>query len=110
MSENCAFPDRLMLFRRDREMTQGDHFVHDPSDWRWYVREDLCEAQPAEIAALRRQLAEARDKALEEAAEEAETEGWPSDRRLGDTEREEGSMDCAERIAAAIRALKGAAK
>ena len=60
MSENYAFPDRLMLFRRDREMTQGDHFCHDPSDWRWYVRADLYETQSAEITDLQRQLAEAR--------------------------------------------------
>ena len=56
MSENYAFPDRLMLFRRDREMTQGDHFCHDPSDWHWYVREDLYEAQAAEVDRLRTAL------------------------------------------------------
>ena len=60
MSENYAFPDRLMLFRRDREMTQGDHFCHDPSDWRWYVREGLHEAQAAEVARLRAENARLR--------------------------------------------------
>ena len=53
MSENYAFPDRMMLFRRDREMTMGDHCCHDPSDWRWYVREGLYEAQASEVARLR---------------------------------------------------------
>ena len=53
MSENYAFPDCLMLFRRDREMTQGDHFCHDPSDWHCYVRADLHEAAEAEVARLR---------------------------------------------------------
>lgn len=45
--------------------------------------------------------------ALEVAAREAETEGWssPDALRIGFTEREEGSRDCAERIAQAIRAL-----
>ena len=56
MSENYAFPDCLMLFRRDREMTQGDHFVHDPSDWHWYVRADLYEAAEAEVERLRTAL------------------------------------------------------
>ena len=56
MSENYAFPDRMMLFRRDREMTMGDHFVHDPGDWRWYVREELYETQSAELTRLRAQV------------------------------------------------------
>ena len=54
MSENYAFPDRMMLFRRDRKMTQGDHCAHNPSDWHWYVRDDL-------YADMERQLAEARE-------------------------------------------------
>ena len=49
MSENYAFPDRMMLFRRDREMTQGDHFCHDPSDWHWYTRADLYEAASGDL-------------------------------------------------------------
>lgn len=42
----------------------------------------------------------------EAAAQAAEEEGWtPGKPKLGHTEREEGSRDCAERIAEAIRAL-----
>jgi len=54
--DKYAFPDRMMLFRRDRKMTMGDYFVHDPSDWHWYVREELYKAQVAEVARLRTAL------------------------------------------------------
>lgn len=62
-----------------------------------YIRADLYDAQAAEIADLRRQLAEARDKALEEAAT----------RLLLPVGKEYG--DHRDYIRA-IRALKGAAK
>ena len=58
-----------------------------------------------------RPASEVRDEALEEAAKEAETEGWCQQKPMVRfSEREEGSRDCAERIADAIRALKGGAK
>lgn len=57
MSENYAFPDRIRHFRFDRKMTMGDHLNHDPSDWRWYVRADLFDAQAAENARLRAAVA-----------------------------------------------------
>jgi len=46
--------------------------------------------------------------AYEAAAQEAEAEGWESAAPIGFSEREEGSRDCAERIATAIRALTAA--
>ncbi len=50
--------------------------------------------------------ADERRKALEEAAALADEEGWPAaPKRFVMTEREEGSRDCADRIAAAIRAM-----
>jgi len=61
-----------------------------------YIRADLYEAQEAEIAELRRQLAEARDKALEEAAT----------RLLLTVDKKYGDLRDYIR---AIRALKGAA-
>jgi len=54
-----------------------------------------------------------REAALREAAAEAEAEGWLHQQpMIGFTEREEGSRDCAERIASAILALipKGTAE
>lgn len=54
-------------------------------------------------SALDRMLAEAREKALREAAECAQSEGWCHQQpMIGFSEREEGSRDCAERIADAI--------
>lgn len=68
---------------------------------------DRIEALIAERDALKAGQIDAIRAALEAAAEEAETEGWssPDALRIGFTEREEGSRDCAERIAQAIRAL-----
>lgn len=63
-----------------------------------YIHADLVQAMVAEAVAKER----------ERCARVAEEEGWEPDKpHIGVTEREEGSRDCAERIAAAIRAGKG---
>lgn len=54
-------------------------------------------------AALARLLAESKAEGMREAAGIAKAEGWGT-KRFAESEREEGSRDCAERIAAAILA------
>lgn len=80
-----------------------------PSDgWSWMAgrsrhEEDAVEYIRADAVAetIRKALA----AQIEVDARIAEEEGWEPDKpHLGITEREEGSRDCAERIAAAIRA------
>jgi hypothetical protein len=73
-----------------------------------YIRADLYDAQAAENADLRRQLAEARDTALEEAAAKAEREGVYSELNVWNGGPE--WYRHGKRIASAIRALKGDAK
>lgn len=44
-------------------------------------------------------------EAFRRAAEEAAAEGWPDEKRIGVSERDEAAMDCANRIETAILAL-----
>ena len=57
---------------------------------------DLISRADAELAVA---------EAIRLAAEEAAAEGWPERKMLGTSEREEGAMDCANRIETAILAL-----
>lgn len=71
-----------------------------------------CATHREPVAVTTPDPAAIRDAALREAAAEAEAEGWLYQQpMIPFTEREEGSRDCAERIASAILALikKGAA-
>ena len=60
-----------------------------------YIRADVARAD-AELAVA---------EAIRRAAEEAASEGWPGETCFGVSEREEGAMDCADRIETAILAL-----
>ncbi len=40
-----AFPERLNIFRRDRQINLGDHLAPDPVDWCDYIRKDTVQAQ-----------------------------------------------------------------
>ena len=79
----------------------------------WGTRNGLCHTfggteyiRADTVAEMIRQALAAQ---IEVDARIAEEEGWEPDKpHLGITEREEGSRDCAERIAAAIRARGGA--
>ncbi len=67
---------------------------------------DLLAAKDAEIARLTRERDAAEAAALERAELEAFPEGWTTPQpHIGVSEREEGSRDCGDRIAAAIRAI-----
>lgn len=67
--------------------------------------------RPDAAASLDRMLRDAKNEALEQAAQAADAE-WclHCDHRIGASEREGGAQDCADRIAAAIRNLKDQAE
>lgn len=73
------------------------YHVDEKYGWRHERRTpDLIPRADAELAVA---------EAFRRAAEEAASEGWPGENRLGVSEREEGAMDCADRIETAILAL-----
>ena len=48
------FPERTLVFRRDRRMTTADEIIRNADDWRIYVRADTMQAQiDAAVAAER---------------------------------------------------------
>lgn len=104
-------PDRPMVETPPRERIRG----------RWegeqaasaniasLIRSSAPDAKTALDRMLQEREQRARNDALREAAEEADSEGWPSIMTSNDyaslTDIDEAAMDCGTRIAAAIRAL-----
>lgn len=92
-------PERIALrWELGAAVTSGPLMTH--PDYTQYTRTDLAAAAEA------RARMEGWNAAIEAAAQEAASEGWPDGRLLGTSEREEGAMDCASRIEIAILALR----
>lgn len=92
-------PERLWLWPAEPEdgVNKSVSFPNQPypSGSTEYIRADVARAD-AELAVA---------EAFRRAAEEAAAEGWPDEKRIGVSERDEAAMDCANRIETAILAL-----
>jgi hypothetical protein len=72
-----------------------------------WVPKAKLDAAKAKLKATKERLREAKNEALEQAAQAADAEGWGVSGTYYASVRDEGSRDCADRIAEAIRNLKG---